>query len=73
MWGSLLPHMRSEIIFSCRYEEDPEKARQAREAFEHGLRYVAKQGGWLQVLEERDAAIGRLKELSEKLLSKRTE
>lgn len=56
--------MRSEIIFSCHYEEDPEKARQAHEAFEHALRYVAKQGGWLHVLDERDAAIERLKEIS---------
>lgn len=45
------------------YEEDPEKARQAKEAFDRGVRYVAKQGGWMDVLEERDAAIVRLIEL----------
>lgn len=56
--------MRSEIIFSCHYEEDPEKARQAYEAFQHALRYVAKQGGWLHVIEERDDAIERLKKIS---------
>ena len=54
---------RSEIHFYSHYEEDPEKAREAREAFEKGLRYVAKQGGWLDVLDKRDAAIARLKQL----------
>lgn len=54
---------RSEIQIYSHYEEDPEKARQAKEAFDRGVRYVAKHGGWLDALEERDAAIVRLMQL----------
>ncbi len=51
---------QSEIHLYSHYEEDPEKARQAKEEFDRGLRYIAKQGGWLDVLEERDASLMRL-------------
>lgn len=54
---------RSEIHVYAHYEEDPENARQAKEAFDRGVQYVAKQGGWLDALEERDAAIVRLVQL----------
>ncbi len=54
---------RSEIHLYSHYEKDPEKARQAKEEFDRGLRYIAKQGGWLDALEERDAALARLMQL----------
>ncbi len=61
---------KSEIHLYSHYEEDPKKARQAKEEFDRGLRYIAKQGGWLDALEERDAALIRLmslfKEIEEK-------
>ncbi len=58
---------KSEIHMYVHYEDDPEKLRQFDEDMNRVLRYVAKQGGWLDVLERRDAALNRLKELSAKL------
>ncbi len=61
---------RSEIHLRAHYEEDPEKVSQAKEEFNRGLRYIAKQGGWVEALEESDAALVRLmclfKEIEEK-------
>lgn len=58
---------KSQIHMYVHYEEDPEKALQAQEASEQGLRYIAKQGGWLDVLDERDAAMKRIIQLSAEL------
>lgn len=51
---------RSELHLYSHYENDPEKARQAKEEFDRVLRYIAKQGGWLDALEKIDRARTKL-------------
>ncbi len=56
---------KSDISIYSHYEEDPEKSRQAWEEIQHGLRYIAKQGGWLDVLIKRETILARLMLLQE--------
>ena len=53
----------SEIKIYAQYEADPEKIKMAQEDLDRALRYIAKKGGWIDLLKKRNNTIKQLKDI----------